>query len=522
MNPIENLDRPRSAYETGPELVVGLVGALGADLEGVRRALRKELSAVCYDSKDINAIELLRYFSALSGTTFDPNSWFDSPLPNLRYEARMFAGDTFRQLLRRGDALALLAVASIQELRYEKHQDRGRPIHRQAYLIKSMKHPSEVALLREIYGDGFVLVAAYCPEKARRERLTNRVRQASPGLELAKVEDIVRRLMQRDESSADGSFGQNTEKVFPLADVFVDATDQLSIDRTIARFVRLYFGDTFITPSREEHGMLHAQAAALLSASPARQVGAAIVSPQGEVIALGTNEVPRFGGGHYYDGDLPDGRDFTLNHDISDVERRAVFADMLTRLHKVGWLKVEASEATMGGLLQEAFSGDAAQQLAKARVMQSIEFVRAVHAEMDALTQAARLGCPVKGCTLFTTTFPCHDCARHIVAAGLKEVRYIEPYPTSLATTLYADSIVVDEESQGTKVSFRPFVGVAPGKYFSLFRMLERKRKDGAVVAWEPAKAIPRLAGSPLVYIDNEVWELNTLPGLLAEAGLQV
>ncbi len=90
---------------------------------------------------------------------------------------------------------------------------------------------------------------------------------------------------------------------------------------------------------------------------------------------------------------------------------------------------------------------------------------------MDALLSAARKGTSVIGTRLFVTTFPCHYCARHIVAAGVDEVRYIEPYPKSQALNLQKDPIAIEHSdwkapSQGgDKVLFRPFSGVAPTFY---------------------------------------------------------
>jgi hypothetical protein len=46
------------------------------------------------------------------------------------------------------------------------------------------------------------------------------------------------------------------------------------------------------------------------------------------------------------------------------------------------------------------------------------EFGRTVHAEMAALLDTAKRGVPVDGCTLYSTTFPCHNCTKHIAAAG--------------------------------------------------------------------------------------------------------
>ena len=48
---------------------------------------------------------------------------------------------------------------------------------------------------------------------------------------------------------------------------------------------------------------------------------------------------------------------------------------------------------------------------------------------------------------LFCTTYPCHNCARHIIVAGIKEVYYIEPYVKSLCLTLHDDAITEDENS---------------------------------------------------------------------------
>ena len=66
--------------------------------------------------------------------------------------------------------------------------------------------------------------------------------------------------------------------------------------------------------------------------------------------------------------------------------------------------------------------------LRDSQLMAIIEYFRSVHAEMAALVTASRLGTTVKGATLYCTTFPCHECAKHIVAAGIERVVYVEPY----------------------------------------------------------------------------------------------
>jgi dCMP deaminase len=54
---------------------------------------------------------------------------------------------------------------------------------------------------------------------------------------------------------------------------------------------------------------------------------------------------------------------------------------------------------------------------------------RTVHAELNALLQCAFHGAASRGGTLFTTSFPCLDCAQAIVQAGVAAVVFRDPYP---------------------------------------------------------------------------------------------
>ena len=79
--------------------------------------------------------------------------------------------------------------------------------------------------------------------------------------------------------------------------------------------------------------------------------------------------------------------------------------------------------------------------LRNTKIFEITEYGRAVHAEMDALLNCASAGVSPKGATLFTTAFPCHNCTRHIIAAGISRVVSIEPYPKSQAVDLHGDAI---------------------------------------------------------------------------------
>jgi deoxycytidylate deaminase len=83
----------------------------------------------------------------------------------------------------------------------------------------------------------------------------------------------------------------------------------------------------------------------------------------------------------------------------------------------------------------------------------------------------------IVGGKLFCTTYPCHNCARHIVLAGITEVYFIEPYSKSLATVLHSDSIT-DDENESNKVKILLYDGVSPNRYMQLFKVNEQSRKN--------------------------------------------
>ncbi|HDZ9141632.1 TPA: deoxycytidylate deaminase, partial [Vibrio cholerae] len=113
-----------------------------------------------------------------------------------------------------------------------------------------------------------------------------------------------------------------------------------------------------------------------------------------------------------------------------------------------------------------------------------IEFSRSIHAEMDAITSLARIsGENTKGKILYTTTYPCHNCARHIVASGIEKVIYIEPYEKSLALELHDDSIIDNIDDAESKLVFTTFEGVAPRRYQKFFFSTADRKKDGIAVS---------------------------------------
>ncbi|MHB1551929.1 MAG: deaminase, partial [Vulcanimicrobiaceae bacterium] len=148
----------------------------------------------------------------------------------------------------------------------------------------------------------------------------------------------------------------------------------------------------------------------------------------------------------------------------------------------------------------------------------------AVHAEMAAITDSARNGVEISGCIMYTTTFPCHDCAKHIVASGLTELIYFEAYPKSLVADLYDDSIDINKQrpEQDLRVHFHSFVGIAPSRYLDFFAMsMDRKTARGEPVDFNAATAtlrLPQYAPTPRAIA---VAETDAAAGFLERAPRQ-
>ncbi|EEW53440.1 ComE operon protein 2 [Limosilactobacillus antri] len=54
--------------------------------------------------------------------------------------------------------------------------------------------------------------------------------------------------------------------------------------------------------------------------------------------------------------------------------------------------------------------------------------VRTIHAEMNAILQCARFGISTDGASLYVTDFPCLQCTKSLLQAGIKEINYIRNY----------------------------------------------------------------------------------------------
>lgn len=515
----EQIDAAPSAAEPvtvveRPEIVIGLVGALGTDLDPVEAALSDALRLVDYET---DSLRISRLISRLHTAAKQPPTGAETLMEDL-----MKQGDRLRAAAEPA-AAAALAVAEIRTRRAMKTGADTRDAV--AVLVRSLKRKEEVNRLRAVYGPRFILVAVWSPREERAKAVMGRLRHDHPGRDDGWYAAQTAQLMARDQQDANDPLGQSVQSAFELADVYLAARSGRSITEPTARLVRLLFGDWFVTPTRDEQAMFQASGASFRSSAAGRQVGAVVVDDDGEIVVAGTNEAPKAFGGQYWAGDVPDHRDFQYGYDVNDRQKLAIVEDILRRLRAHGWLSDTAPDrgtATPGKI---ALAKDG--PLYDSRVGDLLEFGRIAHAEMACICTAARRGTPLGGLSLYTTTYPCHECARLIVATGIREVVYVDAYPKSQVRDMYADEVDEGPDARPDRVSFRPFEGIAPRLFRAVFAKTGRGRDaaSGKYEAWQPGNARPRLVVDADVTHNPHVLELEVATDLgrrLRAAGWEV
>jgi cytidine deaminase len=435
-----------------------------------------------------------------------------------RIETRIEYADEICNRIEREDALAALTISAIQSSREKLNRERAEteertllkedfqePVARHAFILRQYKRPKEISLLRQVYGKLFFQISAYSSPAERELLLRKKIKASNFGsLRDSDVECQAIELMAKDYLEAGNEYGQKIRETFPLGDVFVDGVNRKNCETMIKRFVNLIFGDNSLTPNRHEYGMYLAKSASLRSGDLSRQVGAAIFRPTGEVATVGCNEVPKFGGGTYWCDSGEDSRDFALGEDPNERIKREILHDIVDILFKQkGLAEPLDSLGSVREIMDRLWRDD--DGLRTSKVMDLLEFGRIIHAEMSAITDAARLGIEVKDAKLYTTAFPCHICAKHIVAAGIDTVVFLEPYPKSYAKELHSDSIEIEGNDEICKVKFIPFMGISPLRYRDFFEKGRRKdRLTGKIIRWAFGIGVPIVEIYYPVYIDLE------------------
>lgn len=468
---------PSKTYKDST-LVFGIVGAVGTKNKNIVDIISDRLRLYDY------TVKLISISKDIIPEIFTKQNY------QSEYDRIMTSMDLGNEARKRTNDNSILALGAVTKI--TTHREVDKPNERVCYIISSLKHPEEVELLREVYTDGFYLFGIDSDEHHRRENLIE-----SLGIPEEQAINLIKRDISEDEA-----YGQHTRDTFQMADFLVSFDrDSNQTEKSIWRILDLIFGHPHITPTFEEYAMFMAFTSALRSADLSRQVGA-VIAKNNEILASGANDTPKAGGGLYwpiFDSDQNriideiNGRDYIRGYD-SNKKQQSQIIDEIARI-------LELSE-------------DKKVILKNSSISDITEYGRVVHAEMEALMMCARNNISTRDTELFGTTFPCHNCAKHIVASGIKKVTYIEPYPKSKALEFHDDSILLTSPNsniESNKVIFQPFTGIGPRRFFELFSVVgkfgnkkTRKDKKGESTLFNRKEANVRTKLLPMSYLDIE------------------
>ncbi len=356
-------------------------------------------------------------------------------------------------------------------------------------IIDTIRNTAEAEAIKQ-WPNGYVISVQADREK-RRERLLKKGKFRTP-------EEFDR----ADERDAEERtrFGQQVKRCNHLADVVVindrfvseladegrrAYVDNKLYDRYVTLIERIARGDRRFEhqPTRDETLMTVAYCESLRSSCLKRRVGAVIVEKGGAVVSIAHN-------------DVPEGAPSCLNHpDYQWCARDIILESFAAKLKKCPSCGADISvdcDCVVCGQKLSAFTKrcpscyqnpeiDYGCPRCKVRVFQThlpgggsagagklLDMCRALHAEETAIINLVKTGISdLSRATIYTTTFPCNQCANKIVGAGIGEVVYSEPYTMKEAWELFKE--------KGTKI--RRFEGVKSEAYFRLYGLWGEKRR---------------------------------------------
>lgn len=472
-------------------LVIGLTYALGIDPDVIIESLQKSLENTEYKFDDSDKIiQCFRVSEFLDLEVIKKK--FKKENEELYESELMHAGTNIAKEYG-SHALMEIAVKFFNEWDHEiyTYKSNGKLNVLSENLLKkekilfiySLKRSEEVEYLKEIFGMHFIMVGVYQEEDKRlRQHIENdlrkqkndkseseyqkyvgKVKKNNKGKKKGEHEEIktpenwAKEVFKTDQDQQEAESGQKLAETFALVDFVMEMGSCKSLQIQWQRLLKIIFGYPFVTPTFDELAMHIAYSVSLKSADLSRQVGAVIAKDQ-QILATGANDPPKFGGGCYWPEqqhleiyDFPKGRDY-IRCKNSNEDKVVELTDKI--------LKELGSDKK-----------DKIKQILKSEIS---EFGRAVHAEMDALCSAARSGISVKGATLYTTTFPCHNCAKHLLAAGIARVVFMEPYPKSEALSLHDDALYlrgVGCSESSDKMRLEHFMGLSTRAFERYFQL---------------------------------------------------
>lgn len=319
-------------------------------------------------------------------------------------------------------------------------------------VFDGIRNLNEVEHLRQTFPN-FFLITLWCSQNERWER----IKEEYKGSFHEFVADDER---DKDEELP---YGQQVQLCVDYADIVLSNEEihkpksaaATALVAKVTEYIELLTGKNLRTPTQAEMAMATAFTCSLRSLCLKRQVGAVIADIRGQIISTGYNENP--------EPMAPCVKQFKYCYKDACVQeqiytmlqKKSECPHCQVKIQSTGDLGDNYKCPSCGKSLMTAYAPD-----------RGMSRCTAIHAENMAIMNAS--GKNIQGSIIYTTTFPCGQCARQIVYSGINEVVYIEPYPDP-------DSARFLKEFGGKRV--RMFEGVKARAYERVFSGVRRQNE---------------------------------------------
>lgn len=317
-------------------------------------------------------------------------------------------------------------------------------------VIDSIRNVGEIETLRDRFSR-FFLIAVHAGSQLRWERLRE-------------IYDKDQKCFDRDDlrdSSEETLEGQQVEKCVLLADfvfrndanagasdsqkktIYARLNQDLELMRAVDDVKRS--SQFHRAPTVDEVNMAMAYAQSHASRCLKRHVGAVIVGEDGFALSVGYNENPS--------GMKPCEHQYRYCFKDEDMKQK------LEAMHDIACVSCGAPVSR----LEDPWKCEKCRDSFKLRFFpnRNMELCTAIHAEERAIRSLD--GRSASNGTLYTTTFPCFQCARLIVDSGIRRIVYVEAYPVKESLRfLGLNNILVE-----------PFNGFKARAFNLVFRQME-------------------------------------------------
>jgi len=284
-------------------------------------------------------------------------------------------------------------------------------------VVDGIRNLGEIARLRDVYGYRFTLFSILSSPDARWGRI--RSKYTDKRLTRNDFDDDDER--DRDEETP---HGQQVELCLDKADILINNQDSLpDFQKKVLDYTDLILGAKRRGATQAEIMMSMAFASSHSSKCLKRHVGALVTDTRGQVVGVGYNENP-IGTNPCIEEPTYEGkcyRDIIRNGHFKDLADRGARCPRCGEplKHRDGppWRCAACQEKAQKTNLETFFFPDRA-----------MSWCTAVHAEVSAILAAAERA---RDGILYTTTFPCFQCAEKIKQVGIKTIYFSEAYPDS-------------------------------------------------------------------------------------------